>query len=178
MNYVIAVVAVLVAVILDQYTKGLAITHLKGKESISVVDGVFRLEYLENKGAAWGMLQNQWIFLLLITIIVLTLIAILYVRLPKSKQYIPLRICMIFITAGAIGNMIDRIRYKYVVDFLYFELIDFPIFNVADVFVSVSACVLVALTLFYYKDKDFDLIFASLRLKRCKKQEKHDEHDI
>ncbi len=178
MNYVIAVVAVVVAIILDQYTKGLAQTHLKNQESISVIDGVFRFEYLENKGAAWGMLQNQWIFLLLIAVIVLSLIVILYVRLPHDKRFVPLRICLIFITAGAIGNMIDRIRFQYVVDFLYFELIDFPIFNVADIFVSVSACILIVLTLFYYKDKDFDLIFSSFRLKRDSKQEKSDEHKI
>ncbi len=177
MNYVIAILAVVVAVVLDQYTKGLAQTHLKNQEGISVIDGVFRFEYLENKGAAWGMFQNQWFFLLLIATVVLSLIAILYIRLPRDKRYIPLRICLIFITAGAIGNMIDRIRYQYVVDFLYFELIDFPIFNVADIFVSVSACTLVVLTLFYYKEKDFDVIFSSFHLKN-KKQENGDEHNI
>ena len=64
-----------------------------------------------------------------------------------------------FVTAGAIGNLIDRIRLNYVVDFLYFELIDFPVFNVADCYITVSMFLLVILVLFYYKDEDFSLIW-------------------
>ena len=78
---------------------------------------------------------------------------------------------MIFITCGAIGNMIDRIRLNYVIDFLYFELIDFPIFNVADIYVSVATFVLVILLLFYYKDEELDEFFRVFSLKKNTEQE-------
>ena len=57
--------------------------------------------------------------------------------------------------AGAIGNLIDRISLKYVVDFIYFELIDFPIFNIADCYLTVSSFLLIILAIFYYKENDF-----------------------
>lgn len=165
MIYVIGIIAVIIGIAVDQYTKYLAITHLQGNP-ISIIDGVFELRYLENRGAAFGLLQNQQAFFLIIGCITLTFIIYLYIRLPQTKRFILLRICMISITSGAIGNMIDRIRFKYVVDFLYFSLIDFPIFNVADIFATVATFGLVVLLLFYYKDEDVDAIFQILSPKR------------
>ena len=68
-------------------------------------------------------------------------------------------IICILLFAGGIGNFIDRIRLDYVVDFFYFSLINFPIFNVADIYVTVAAFVMILLGLFYYKDEDYDVIF-------------------
>lgn len=170
MLYVISILVVILGVALDQYTKYLATLHLKD-HSVVLIDGVFQLQYLENQGAAFGLLQNQQLLFLLVTIVTLIFLTILYVRMPVIKRYIPLRICMLSIAAGAIGNMIDRIRFQYVVDFFYFELIDFPIFNVADIFASVATCVLAVLLLFYYKDQDFDIVFNSLKFKKRKEQE-------
>ena len=68
---------------------------------------------------------------------------------------------MLFFTAGAIGNFIDRITQQYVVDFLYFKLIDFPIFNVADIYVTCAAFAMILLGFFYYKDEDVERIFPS-----------------
>lgn len=158
MIYLIAILVMLVGVAFDQYTKYLAITYLKDNP-ISIIEGVFELRYLENRGAAFGLLQNQQIFFLVVGIITLLIMTYLYIRMPRERKYIPLRICMILIATGAIGNMIDRARFKYVVDFLYFKLIDFPIFNVADIFASVSTCVLIILLLFYYKEADIDELF-------------------
>ena len=67
-------------------------------------------------------------------------------------------IICIMLFAGGIGNFIDRVRFNYVVDFFYFKLIDFPIFNVADIYVSVSCVFLAILIIFFYKDKDFDFL--------------------
>lgn len=170
MLYVISILVVILGVALDQYTKYLATLHLKD-HSVVLIDGVFQLQYLENQGAAFGLLQNQQLLFLLVTIVTLVFLTILYVRMPVIKRYIPLRICMLSIASGAIGNMIDRIRFQYVVDFFYFELIDFPIFNVADIFASVATCVLAVLLLFYYKDQDFDIVFNSLKFKKHKEQE-------
>lgn len=170
MIYFIGFIAVILGVALDQYTKYLAVNHLQNNP-ISIIEGVFELRYLENRGAAFGMLQNKQTFFLIITIITLSLIGYLYYRLPKTKHFLWLRICLLSITAGAIGNMIDRVRLKYVVDFLYFELIDFPIFNVADIFASVATCGLIVLLLFYYKEEDVDMVFQLLTPKRKKMEE-------
>ena len=64
----------------------------------------------------------------------------------------------VFIASGAIGNLIDRIVLKYVVDFLYFELIDFPVFNIADCYITISVIILAIMLIFYYKEEDIDLI--------------------
>ena len=170
MIYIIGIIAVILGVALDQYTKYLAITHLQGNP-FPLIDGVFELRYLENRGAAFGLLQNQQTFFLIIASITLLFIVYLYIRMPQTKHYLWLRICMISITAGAIGNMIDRVRFQYVVDFLYFELIDFPIFNVADIFATVATFGLVILLLFYYKEEDIDMLFQKMSPKRNKPQE-------
>ena len=170
MIYIIGLIAVILGVALDQYTKYLAITHLQ-ENPISIIEGVFELRYLENRGAAFGLLQNQQTFFLIITIITLYFVTYLYVRMPKTKHYLWLRVCLLSITAGAIGNMIDRVRLRYVVDFLYFELIDFPIFNVADIFATVATFGLIVLLLFYYKEEDVDMLFQLLTPKGKKAEE-------
>lgn len=164
MIYVVGLIAVILGVFLDQYTKFLAVTHLQDGP-VSIIDGVFQLHYLENRGAAFGFLQNRQTFFLIVGIIVLFLVVFLYIGMPQEKRFLPIRICLISITAGAIGNMIDRIRFQYVVDFLYFELIDFPIFNVADIFATVATFGLVILLLFYYKEEDIDRILHSIKLR-------------
>ena len=88
--------------------------------------------------------------------IICLIIAFLYQKMPLEKKYMPLRVCAVLLCSGAIGNMIDRVRLNYVIDFFYFELIDFPIFNVADCYVVVSCIAFVVLILFYYReDEDF-----------------------
>ena len=82
-----------------------------------------------------------------------------YSKVPMERKYLPLRICAVLIVGGAFGNCIDRIRLNYVVDFFYFKLIDFPIFNVADIYVTVAAFLLVILILVYYKEEDLERIF-------------------
>lgn len=142
----------------DRLTKSLAVTHLKGQEAIPVIKNVFELQYLENYGAAFGLLQNQRWLLLGFTVLILGLLALFYRKLPFSNRYLPLRLTGIFIGAGALGNMADRLFQGYVVDFLYFRLIDFPIFNVADCYVVVAAFLAFFLIGFYYKDEDFAFI--------------------
>lgn len=150
----------------DQWTKYLATTKLKGKEAFDVIEGVFQFHYHENNGSAFGMFGGKTIFLLVFTTIVLAVILYIYLKLPMEKRFLPLRLITMFLIAGAIGNMIDRYTYHYVVDFLYFELIDFPIFNVADCYITVSAFVLLFLSFFYYKEEDFDRITHRLKGKK------------
>ena len=118
-----------------------------------LINKVFQLCYLENRGAAFGLLQNQRIFFLICALVILIFAIWIYGKLPNAQRYLPLRICIIGICgAGAIGNMIDRIYLGYVVDFFYFNLIDFPIFNVADINVTVFN---------YDRISNFDLILLS-----------------
>ncbi len=145
-------------VILDQITKNLAVVYLKDKPAYVIWDGVFELHYLENSGAAFGMLQNQKILFVTIAAFILLVIGYLLIKLPRNRHYAMLEALLVLIASGAVGNMIDRIQFNYVVDFFYFKLIDFPIFNVADIYVSVSCVVLAILVIFFYKDEDFDFL--------------------
>ena len=143
-------------VALDQVTKGMAVKCLKGQEAFTLWEGVFEFRYLENRGAAFGMLQGQRVFFLFTGVIVLLVVIYLLGHMSKEKRYWPIRLIAICILSGAWGNMIDRLCLGYVVDFFYFRLIDFPIFNVADIYVSVGTAVLVVLMLFYYKDEELN----------------------
>jgi len=155
---VISVITVVLLILLDQWTKWLAIVHLKGSRPIVLIPGVFELNYTENRGAAFGMLQNQKWFFLIITLIVVIGVVYLLCRMPLERRYLPLRATLTILIAGAIGNLIDRVYLSYVVDFLYFKLIDFPVFNVADCYVTVMVFALVLLLLFKYKEEDLAFI--------------------
>ena len=155
-----AFIGCLLLVVLDQFTKVLALQNLKGQEPITIIPDVFHLLYVENRGAAFGILQNkQWVFLIITAIVLAALIWALP-RMSRERHFLPLRLCLCFIGAGAVGNMIDRIFRGYVVDFFYFKLIDFPVFNVADIYVTTSAIVLIFLIVFLYKEEDFDRLFS------------------
>lgn len=163
-----ASISVIILVLLDQYTKLLAITHLKNQDSFVIWENVFELQYLENRGAAFGIMQNQrWFFVVLTTVMLIAIAYIFYIT-PKNKRYLPLNVCLVFVVAGAIGNFIDRLFRGFVVDFFYFSLINFPIFNVADIYVTVTFFVLVLLLFFYYKDED--LIIYSKEYRKAKNE--------
>ena len=163
----IGILAAVLLTALDQWTKYLAVLHLKGQSPIVLWDGVFELYYLENRGAAFGILQGQKAVFLICTAVVLVLIAFYYNRLPGGRRYTLMRVVAVLLAAGALGNLIDRMRYSYVLDFLYFNLIDFALFNVAHCFVTVGAVLLAVLILFVYKEEE--LGFLSLR-KRDERQ--------
>lgn len=158
MKKIVHFLLLLILIGLDQYTKYFALTVLKGKESIQIIPKVLQLHYHENTGAVWGIMSGKISFLIIITSIILLGMIALYFKIPQAKRYNILRILIVLITAGAIGNLIDRCIRQYVVDFIYFELINFPIFNVADMYVTVSAILLLLLSIFYYKDEDFDFL--------------------
>ncbi|EOS41185.1 signal peptidase II [Lachnospiraceae bacterium] len=155
-DYLTAVLCCAAAVLLDQITKHLAVVHLKQQREIVLIPGVFELRYLENRGAAFGLFQNRQIFFVCAAVVIFFLIGFFYGKIPGGRRNLPMRICAVLICAGAVGNLIDRIRYQYVVDFFYFSLIDFPIFNVADCY-AVIACILFAyLILFFYKEEELE----------------------
>lgn len=157
--YITSILAVLAGIFLDQYTKFLAVEHLKDREPFVIIKDVFQLYYLENRGAAFGVLQNQKIFFIFSFIIIICAMAYLYTKLPITRRFLPLHICSVLIVAGAFGNVIDRFKLGYVIDFFYFELINFPVFNVADIFVVVGVGILAIFILFFYNEKELDFIF-------------------
>ena len=158
--YLKAVICAAILIGLDQAVKYLVVLNLKGNPPIDIIKNVFQLAYLENRGAAFGILENKRIFFYLCAVVILIVVAYFYTKVPMEKKFLPLRICAIFIASGAIGNVIDRVRLNYVVDFLYFKLIDFPIFNVADIYVTFAAVMLVFLVCFYYNEEDLERVFS------------------
>lgn len=147
-----------VLVLLDQWSKFWAIRVLKPGKVIPIIKNVLELTYVENRGAAFGILQNRQIFFLLITLAVLAGILLVMQRMPDNKRYLPLSLCLVFVASGAVGNMIDRMVRHYVVDFIYFKPIDFPVFNVADIYVTISAGLLILLFFFYYKEEELEQV--------------------
>ena len=142
-------------VIIDQITKYIARTSIKVK-SISIIKDVLELEYLENRGAVWGSFQGQIAAFVMLTVLLSALLLWAYFKIPDSRRLAPISYLICFIIAGAIGNFIDIVIFGYVIDFIYFKIINFPIFNVADIYVTCSTILLAVLVLFYYKDEDFE----------------------
>lgn len=155
-----SVVIFFVLLLIDQLTKLWAVKILKPIGSIKIIHNVLEIYYVENRGAAFGIMQNKQWFFLIITLAVLVCLLWISGKIPEEKHFIPLKVCLYFVGAGAIGNMIDRVFRKYVVDFIYFSLINFPVFNVADIYVTVAAFMLVVLILFFYQEEDLNRVFS------------------
>ena len=126
-----------VSIGLDQFTKHLAVVNLKGQKPFVLIKGVFEFYY----SAA----------------VILAVLWAVY-RMPARKRYLPLMCSLFLLVSGAVGNMIDRLTQKYVVDFLYFKLIDFPIFNVADCYVVIATFSLILLFFFFYSDEELEFL--------------------
>lgn len=157
----LSIIAVLGLMFVDQWTKYLAVLHLKGNEAVPIINGVFQLNYIENRGASFGIMQGWQSLLITFTIIICLLIVYLYVKMPFISKYHSLRICAVLIWSGALGNMIDRLQLNYVIDFFDFCLIDFPVFNVADCYIVIACILFAVLMLFYYTDEhDFDFMIS------------------
>ena len=99
-----------VLLVFDQFTKHLAVVHLKGQAPYVLIDGVLELQYLENRGSAFGMLQNQKVFILFVGIVFLAVLLFFLLKLPEQKKFRIVHILLAVIIAGGIGNMIDRFR--------------------------------------------------------------------
>lgn len=132
-------IIIIIGLLVDRVTKYWAINSLKGNEGIVIIKDFFAFQYLENRGAAFGIFQNKMSFLTIITFIIL--IGMIYYRIkfkPKTKI---MKISLVLIISGALGNLVDRVSIKYVIDFIMFHYKDiyyFPTFNVADMLVVVG----------------------------------------
>jgi len=162
----IMLLSVVILVSIDQFTKNAAIINLKNQSDFIILPGVLQFHYLENTGAAFSMLEGKQILFAIMTPVLIALLIYIVYKMPKHRKFIPLLIIIIFVISGAIGNYIDRVTNQFVVDFIYFSLINFPVFNVADCYVTVSIIFFFILMIFYYTDEDLELLKDNLRIRK------------
>ncbi len=165
-----------VFVLLDQWTKALAAANLKGQASIILIKGALQLTYVENAGIAFGLFQGRQYLFALITLPIIAILLFFLYKMPKTKRCIPVLLILTLLIAGSVGNLIDRLHLEYVIDFIYFSLIDFPVFNVADIYVTVSCVMMIILVLFVYKDDELGQWFSLKRHTSGSAGEKPDQN--
>lgn len=157
-TYLPAIISFFILIFLDQLTKYLITKYLELYDSIPIIKDVFEIHYIRNSGAAWGIFEDKQMLFYFCFILVLILGILFYIRCVKLGRFKDIRILVILVLAGGAGNFIDRIRFKYVIDFLYFKLIDFPVFNVADCYVTIGFFLMIFLLLFKYKEEDIECL--------------------
>ncbi|MBO5394815.1 MAG: signal peptidase II [Clostridia bacterium] len=167
----IAAIIFVFVLALDLLTKGLIIPNLIPQvgNSVEVMPGFINFIYVENKGAAWGIFSNNTVFLAILSAIVLVLFAVFYflrVRMVKEKSSIWLAVSFGLIAGGCLGNLIDRIAFGFVRDFINFQFMNFPVFNFADVALTVGVVTIIIYFLFFYSKEGGD--------KKNKKDDKND----
>ena len=141
------ILSICVLVGIDQLTKWLAVVNFSESPDMVFIPGLVEFTYHENPGAAWGMLQNhRWVFMLTSTVAIIGIL--IYLAKNRKNLHTMSVIAFTLIVAGGVGNMIDRVLIGYVVDFINFLFIDFPVFNFADMCVTVGAAVMIAWLLF------------------------------
>lgn len=131
-------IAILVGV--DQLVKFWTVSTLDLHETMSFIPNVLSFFYLQNDGAAWGMLSGQmWLFYIITVVVVIALVVMLH---QEGKQSKFLATGLAFMIAGALGNFIDRLHLNYVIDMFQLEFMNFPIFNVADVCLTIGVIIM------------------------------------
>ena len=143
--FVIGIVAV------DQVTKVLVVQQIPLFGEVGAIDGLFHLTYVQNTGAAFSSFQGmRWLF---VGIFVLLTVAVLFEYFKKPMPFATFeRWCIASIYGGALGNIIDRVRLGYVVDMIDVDFINFPVFNVADCFIT-CGCILLVIHLVFFNKK-------------------------
>lgn len=148
----LAILSVIAMIVLDQLVKYWTVSVLKAAGSIPILENVFHLTYVENRGAAFSILQGQKVFFILVTAFVLAMIAIAFYK--KWIVHFSGKWALLMVAGGAIGNLIDRIFRGFVVDMFDFCLINFPVFNVADIFVVCGGFLIAFYVMFIHPDPE------------------------
>lgn len=161
---ILTVTIILASVLLDQISKFIVLEYLVPRESVTVIPHVLDFTYVENRGAAFGILQNhRWVFMVVSVIAIAVILIYIGIFKPKDKLTIT---SLAMIAGGGVGNMIDRIFRGFVVDFIEATFIDFYVFNIADSFVCVGCGLLI-----------LSLIIEEIRENKAKKAAKKAELD-
>lgn len=144
MSLFVVFLLIVVSVFLDQISKYLVVIYIDLYESVDIIPGIFRFTYIQNDGAAFGSMDDaRWVFMVLSSVAIIAIIAYIIIKKPNDKLQLA---SLILITSGGIGNMIDRVRLGYVIDFI--DFCAFPkiwmwIFNVADACVCIGAGIMI-----------------------------------
>lgn len=161
--YIIPIIIIGLMTAFDQLTKFMITSSYELYESRPVIKNILSFTYIQNRGMAWGMLQGKRIIFVALTIIILFLCFGIYSNIADKAKYRLLRANMIILISGALGNMLDRIKLGYVIDFFEVKFIDFPVFNVADIYVVVSMIMIFILIMFKYSNEEFDEIIGIVK---------------
>lgn len=140
----LALILVLVTVFLDQLSKYFVVVYLKGQRPFTIIEGLLSLTYVENRGAAFGILQDRKLFFIVVTVVTLLILSYIFLRYYRHLNLWTIT-SLAMIMGGTIGNFIDRMRLDYVVDFIslrFFNRYNFAVFNLADTFIVVGAIML------------------------------------
>ena len=137
---------IFIIALLDQAAKFFAAGLLQSVDTVPILSGIFQLTYVENSGAGFGVFSDYTWLLTVLTLIIIVL-AVSYVVFKRPNNTILLT-ALTFMIGGAVGNLIDRIRLGYVIDFFDFTLINFPVFNIADCFITIGAVVFAVYIIF------------------------------
>ncbi|WP_238390453.1 signal peptidase II [Anaerococcus sp. mt242] len=138
------IIFIVIGLILDRITKTYAINNLIEKPYNGTL---LNFTYLENRGAAFGILQDSRLFFIILTLAIVAVLVYYFIKNYKKNPII-LNIALAMIISGAIGNFYDRLFQGYVVDFIEFAFIKFPVFNVADIFVTIGSLLMIIYLLF------------------------------
>ncbi len=161
-SMLLSILIILLSILLDQWTKYLAVVHLSPIDTMPLIPDILHLTYLENRGAAFGMLADKrWVFMILSTVSIVLILVWLFREKPASLW---VNVAVSMIVGGGIGNMIDRVKLGYVVDFIDVRAIDFYVFNGADSFVCVGCGMVVVWVLYMElvkKQPAMDMLFGS-----------------
>ncbi len=145
-------VGIFIIAILDQAAKLFAAGLLQSVKTFPLWNNIFHLTYVENRGAGWGIFSDHtWLLTLATIIIVIAAVSYVVVKKPKNPLFLT---AFTFMIGGAVGNLIDRIRQGFVIDFFDFTLIDFPVFNIADCFITIGAAIFVVYVIFFSDKKE------------------------
>lgn len=156
MKKTLPIIYIFILIILDQIVKFVCLQKLKPINSVTIIPNFFNLTYVENRGAAFGMLEGgRWIFIL-IALIAVVFCSLYYKKVPKNKFEFLCKTGLILIISGALGNVIDRFFRGFVVDMLHFIFFgkDFAVFNVADVLVCLGTFLIAIVIIFSDNKKE------------------------
>ena len=134
----------------DQISKHAAIKYLKGNKPHKLIEDFFQFNYVENRGAAFGILEHKRLFFIIVTILIVLFLSFYLIRYYNGLSMYT-KIAFSMLIGGAIGNLIDRVRFGYVVDFISFKLkgyYNFPVFNIADMFIVISTILIIFVIMF------------------------------
>ncbi|MFV0504016.1 MAG: signal peptidase II [Lachnospirales bacterium] len=149
----LAIFFIFFLVVIDQITKYLALNYLQPISTIPLINNIFSLTYVENRGAAFGIFQGSIPIFVVITIVVVIFLIMYYKKLDSTKPNNYIKFTILLLLSGAFGNFIDRLSRGYVVDMFHFTLIDFPVFNMADIYVVIGSFLLIIITLIFSEDE-------------------------